>query len=105
MKKILRINMNIASVVLEDLPENYTFLGGRGLVARVMTDEQVNPACDPLGEENKLVLALGLFAGTGFPTGDHISVGAKSPLTGGIKTVEAGGTIGTRLAESVAPPS
>ena len=99
MQKILRINMNTGSVVLEDLTENYTLLGGRGLVAKVLTDEAVNPTCDPLGKENKLVFALGLFAGTGFPTGDHISVGAKSPLTGGIKTVESGGTIGTRLVE------
>lgn len=98
MKKILRIHMNKGTVSLEDLTENYAFTGGRGLVARVLTDEKVNPSCDALGEENKLVFALGLFAGTGFPTGDHISVGAKSPLTGGIKSVESGGNIGTRLA-------
>lgn len=91
--------MNTGTVSLEDLPENYAFFGGRGLVAKVLTDEKVNPSCDALGEENKLVFALGLFAGTGFPAGDHLFAGAKSPLTGGIKSVESGGTLGSYLAE------
>ena len=85
------------SVTWETLKEDYRLFGNRGLTAKVLDDE-VDPACDPLGEGNKLVFALGLLAGTGFPTANRLSVGTKSPLTGGIKESNAGGNIGSVLA-------
>ena len=97
MNKVLRVNMHTATVTTEVLKDEYRLLGNRGLVDKVLTDE-VDPRCDPLGEENKLVFALGLLAGTGFPTGNRISVGAKSPLTGGIKEANSGGNLGSVLA-------
>lgn len=97
MENIIRIDMERGTVTVEPLPENYRTLGNRGLVAKVL-NEEVDPTCDPLGPENKLVFTLGLLAGTGFPTGNRLSVGAKSPLTGGIKEANSGGNIGSVLA-------
>ncbi len=62
-----------------------------------MTDE-VNPKCDPLGRENKLILSTGVLAGTTLPTGHRLSVGGKSPLTGTIKEANVGGTAAYMLA-------
>ncbi|MGB9846530.1 MAG: aldehyde ferredoxin oxidoreductase C-terminal domain-containing protein, partial [Desulfotomaculales bacterium] len=59
--------------------------------AKIMNDE-VNPKCDPLGPENKLILCGGLLNGTLAPNTGRLSVGGKSPLTGGIKEANAGGT-------------
>ena len=55
MWKILRANMSTLSVKEEPYPDDYMGLGGRSLIARVMTDE-VDPACGPLGPGNKLLL-------------------------------------------------
>jgi aldehyde:ferredoxin oxidoreductase len=71
-------------------------LGGRGLIARVLLDE-VPPRCEPLGDFNKLIWAPGLIVGHGISSCDRISVGAKSPLTGGVKESNAGGSTGLKL--------
>ena len=75
MENIIRIDMERATATVEPLPDKYRTLGNRGLVAKVL-NEEVDPTCDPLGPENKLVFTLGLLAGTGFPTGNRLSVGA-----------------------------
>ncbi|MFX1478786.1 MAG: aldehyde ferredoxin oxidoreductase C-terminal domain-containing protein, partial [Promethearchaeota archaeon] len=48
------------------------------------------PTCHPLGVHNKLVIAPGIVTGTRAPTSGRLSVGGKSPLTGGIKEANAG---------------
>ena len=89
MAKLLRINMTDRTYTLEDLPEEYKLLAGRGLTSTIVHDE-VDPLCHPLGPNNKMVLAPGIVTGTSAPTSARISVGAKSPLTGGIKEANAG---------------
>jgi len=86
---ILRINMTDRSYRLEDVPAAYKHLGGRGLTSTLVADE-VPPLCHPLGPNNKLVFAPGMVTGTPASTSARISVGAKSPLTGGIKESNAG---------------
>jgi aldehyde:ferredoxin oxidoreductase len=68
----------------------YAGLGGRGLTSMIVTKE-VDPLCHPLSAENKLVIAPGLLTGTSATTSGRVSVGCKSPLTGGIKESNAGG--------------
>ena len=97
MSKLMRLNMTDRSVSIEDLPERYQHLGGRGLTSTIIYDE-VDPLCHPLGPNNKLVFGLGIVAGTAAPTSSRISVGAKSPLTGGIKEANAGSTFPPALA-------
>ncbi|TWH79448.1 aldehyde ferredoxin oxidoreductase family protein [Sedimentibacter saalensis] len=96
--KIYRVNMSKLSFSIEDVPERWNTLGGRGLTSTIISEE-VDPACNPLGSKNKLVFAPGLFAGTKAANSGRLSVGAKSPLTGGIKESNSGGTAAQRLAK------
>ncbi|MCP4007190.1 MAG: aldehyde ferredoxin oxidoreductase [bacterium] len=88
--RIIQVNMTDQSVSFEDLPEEWNLLGGRGLSAKIL-QRDCDPTCDPLGPENVLVLASGLLSGTAAPTSGRLSVGGKSPLTGGIKEASSGG--------------
>jgi aldehyde:ferredoxin oxidoreductase len=60
--------------------------------------KEVPPLCNPLGAENKLVIAPGILSGTIAAMSGRLSVGAKSPLTGGIKEANAGGQAAQVLA-------
>lgn len=86
---ILRLNMTDRSYQLEAVPERYKNLGGRGLTSTILYDE-VDPTCHPLGPHNKVIFAPGIITGTSAPTSARVSVGGKSPLTGGIKEANAG---------------
>lgn len=86
---IVRLDMTDRTYQLEDVPEAYKALGGRGLTSSIVYD-QVSPTCHPLGPNNKLVFAPGIVTGTAAPSSARVSVGAKSPLTGTIKESNAG---------------
>ena len=88
--KIIRLNMTDQSVTINDFPEEWKLLGGRALSAKILLIE-CDPTCDPLGPENVLVFAPGVLSGTSAPTSGRLSVGAKSPLTNGIKEANVGG--------------
>jgi aldehyde:ferredoxin oxidoreductase len=94
--KILRVNMKNAVTRYEPVPQEYEQLGGRALIAKLLLKE-IPPACDPLRFHNKLIFTPGLLGGAIVPTAGRLSVGAKSPLTGGIKEANAGGTSGDAL--------
>jgi aldehyde:ferredoxin oxidoreductase len=81
--------MSDLKATYEDLPEAYFALGGRGMTSTIVAKE-VPPTCNPLGPHNKVVFAPGLVTGTKAPSSGRISVGGKSPLTGGIKEANAG---------------
>jgi len=95
-KRILRVDMTKLEAKFEDLPEDFVALGGRALTSTIVAKE-VDPLCHPLGPNNKLVFAPGLVTGTKAPTSGRISVGAKSPLTGGIKEANAGTNFSQKL--------
>ena len=97
MSEIWRVNVNKQELKREPVPEIWSRLGGRGLLARIMLDE-VDAKCDPLGAGNKLIFAPGLLVGHMLSSTDRISVGGKSPLTGGIKEANAGGRTGYHMA-------
>lgn len=88
--QILRVNMENQETVLENLPEKWKHLGASALIAKIMTNE-VSPDCDPMGPDNPLIIASGPLAGTLAPQLGRVSVGAKSPLTLGIKEANSGG--------------
>jgi aldehyde:ferredoxin oxidoreductase len=50
-----------------------------------------------LGDKNKLIFAPGFLSGTSLVNTSRISIGAKSPLTGGIKESNVGGTVSHAL--------
>jgi len=59
--------------------------------------DEVPATCDPLGPYNRLIFAPGLLVGHMLSSCDRISIGGKSPLTGGIKESNAGGRTGLQL--------
>lgn len=98
MGQILRVDMSTLQITKEELPERWADFGGRALTAAVVFEE-VPATVDPLGADNKLVFAPGTFGGTTAPDGGRLSVGAKSPLTGGIKESNVGGQLAHALAK------
>ncbi len=94
--QLLYVNMTDQTTSFEPFPEEWKLLGGRGLSAKILTKE-CDPTCDPLGPDNVLVMAPGVLSGTTAPTSGRISIGAKSPLTHGIKEANAGGNPGQHL--------
>ncbi|MCL4269020.1 MAG: aldehyde ferredoxin oxidoreductase [Anaerolineales bacterium] len=95
--QIWRVNTRTQEFRREPVPETWQRLGGRGLIARIMVDE-VDAKCDPLGPGNKLIFTPGLLVGHMLSSTDRISIGGKSPLTGGIKEANAGGRTGYHMA-------
>ncbi len=89
--KIYRVDMSNLTYKIEDVPSEWLGLGGRALTSTVVAAE-VDPECHPLGPNNKMVFAPGLLSGTSAANSGRNSLGAKSPLTGGIKESNVGGT-------------
>lgn len=96
MAKILRVNMSESVITEEHVKDQYMKLGGRALTAQILSDE-VDPTCEPLGRRNKLIFAPGLLGGTHLTSASRLSIGGKSPLTGGIKEANSGGVAGMAL--------
>ena len=94
--KIIRVDMTNQTASVEAFPDRWQWLGGRALSARILLEECA-AACEPLGADNVLILAPGLLAGSSAPTSGRLSVGGKSPLTGGIKEANVGGDAGQDL--------
>lgn len=94
---IVRVNMTDQTYKVEEIPEAYKYLAGRAMTSTLVADE-VPPLCHPLGPNNKLVFSPGIVTGTPAPTSARVSVGAKSPLTGGIKESNAGSSWASDLA-------
>lgn len=97
MDRFLRVDVGHLTAVDEPVAEKYRKVGGRSLIAKLLLDE-VKPTCEPLGKNNKLILATGLLAGAGVSSASRISMGGKSPLTGGIKESNSGGVSVDQLA-------
>ena len=96
--KIARINLTTKEIssIEEDWYFYRKYLGGRGFISYFLLNE-VPPDADPLGEENKLIIAASVMTGAPLPGFGRQSVGAKSPLTGMYGESEAGGFFGPEL--------
>jgi aldehyde:ferredoxin oxidoreductase len=95
--RIIRINVANQSIVEEAVGQPLIFLGGRAFTSHWISSH-VDPETDPLGRKNQLVIAPGLLAGTPASSVHRLSVGAKSPLTNGIKESNSGGIVAYQLA-------
>jgi aldehyde:ferredoxin oxidoreductase len=96
MRKYLHIDLARQSVETEELNGEAVVLAGRHLIAKTLL-EGGKATVDPLAPENPLIFSAGPFAGTNFSNANRISVGCKSPLTGGIKESNAGGTFAVAM--------
>jgi aldehyde:ferredoxin oxidoreductase len=95
MMTLLKIDMTSGKIIPEPFPK-HKVVGGRGLIDYLMT-EYGSPTAHPLSEESLFIVAPGLLAGTSAPMSGRLSVGGKSPLTGGIKEANSGGTAAHKL--------
>lgn len=96
--KMLRVDLNRRSVSVDEHDEAFyrRYLGGWNVVGHYLLNE-LQAGADPLGPENVLVFAPGVITGAPYSGSGRNSVGAKSPLTGGFGTAEAGGYWGPEL--------
>ena len=97
-RKILRVNLTNGTVAEEALNMEWAneYLGQRGLATRYLVDE-IDPQCDALGPDNKLIMTTGPLTGTIASTGGRYSVVCKSPLTGTVACSNSGGFFGAEL--------
>ncbi len=94
--QILRVNLTTKTFRVETFTEEFAhkWIGGRGFAVKILYDE-LKPGIDPLGPDNKFIVAVGPIAGIPAPNTGKAVVAAKSPMTGGY----GDGNLGTRITE------
>ena len=98
MRKYLHINLDDQSIDIEELNGAECIRVGRHFIAKTLLEQGV-ATVDPLSPANPLIFSAGPLAGTNFSNANRISVGCKSPLTGGVKEANAGGTFAFALGQ------
>ena len=98
MRKYLHINLGDRTIETEEMQGEALARAGRYYIVKTLLDKGVAKV-DPLSPENPLIFSAGPFAGTNFSNANRLSVGCKSPLTGGIKEANAGGTFAFALGQ------
>ncbi len=97
------LDVDLSTRVVRDRPLEPSlaldYLGGRGLATRILCDN-MDPASDPLGPGNVIVVAASPLIGTKAPTAGRGHMVFKSPLTGFLGTSNSGGTWGAALKAS-----
>ena len=93
MRTYYQIDLSKHTAEKQELRGRALVESGRLLIARTLLESGA-AAVEPLGPDNPLIISAGPFAGTNFSNANRISIGCKSPLTGGIKEANAGGTLG-----------
>jgi aldehyde:ferredoxin oxidoreductase len=76
-----------------------SFLGARGVGAALLGRHLANPKT-PYAPENPLILSVGPFSGTPWPTGSRYHVTFHSPLTGAYGYASSGGVFGPALRQA-----
>ena len=98
MRKYLHIDVSKQSVREEEFSGDQVARAGRHFIAKTLL-EQDAATVDPLGPDNPLIFSVGPFAGSNWSNANRTSVGCKSPLTGGVKESNAGGSFGLALGQ------
>ncbi len=97
-RNVMRVNLTKGTITNEPLNMDWAmdYLGQRGLASKYLVEE-IDPKCDALGSDNKLIMTTGPLTGTCASTGGRYSVVTKSPLTGAIACSNSGGFIGNEI--------
>jgi aldehyde:ferredoxin oxidoreductase len=98
MRTYLHINLKTRAVEKETMEGEAIARAGRYFIAKTLLEKGIAKV-DPLSPENLLIFSAGPFAGTTFSNANRTSVGCKSPLTGGIKESNGGGTFSYGLGQ------
>ncbi len=93
-----QIDLATKTVTSDELHGEDIVRSGRYLIAKTLLNMGV-ATVDPLSDANPLIFSAGPFAGTNFSNANRVSVGCKSPLTGGIKEANGGGTFGFAMGQ------
>src|SRR5262245_63310051 len=91
MRTYYDIDLASRRVTTRELHGEEIVRAGRYWIARTLLDLGA-ATVDPLSPANPLIFSAGPFAGTSFSNANRTSVGCKSPLTGGIKEANGGGS-------------
>ena len=96
--KLLRIDLNTSTYHIENInqKDEEMFLGGKGLGTAFLVRE-LAAGIDPLGPENKMIIAAGPLTGTSAPASSRFEIVTKSPLTGLYLDCSSGGHFGQEL--------
>lgn len=98
MRTYYDIQLKDRTIAKRELEGEAVVMAGRYLIAKTLLDLGA-AAVDPLSPKNPLIFSAGPFAGTSFSNANRTSVGCKSPLTGGVKEANAGGTFSYGLGQ------
>ncbi|HEV8472828.1 MAG TPA: aldehyde ferredoxin oxidoreductase C-terminal domain-containing protein [Methylomirabilota bacterium] len=98
MRRYYDIRLGDRTITPRELSGEDVVKVGRYHIAKTLLE--LNAATvDPLSPANPLIFSAGPFAGTSFSNANRTSVGCKSPLTGGVKEANGGGTFSYALGQ------
>ena len=92
------IRLSDRNITKRELEGEAIVKAGRYFIAKTLL-ELGAATVDPLSPANPLIFSAGPFAGTSFSNANRTSVGCKSPLTGGIKEANGGGSFSYGLGQ------
>jgi aldehyde:ferredoxin oxidoreductase len=98
MRRYLDIDLDRRTINSRELHGEDIVKAGRYLIAKTLL-ELGAATVDPLSPQNPLIFSAGPFAGSSFSNANRTSVGCKSPLTGGIKEANGGGSFSYGLGQ------
>src|SRR5207249_8120714 len=98
MRTYYDVRLNDRTITTRELTGEAIVKAGRYLIAKTLLELDV-ATVDPLSPANPLIFSAGPFAGTSFSNANRTSVGCKSPLTGGIKEANGGGSFSYGLGQ------
>ena len=98
MRQYLKIDLTDKKIKKETFSGERLARAGRYFIAEQLVAAGA-ATVDPMGPQNPLIFSAGPFAGSNFSNANRTSVGCKSPLTGGIKESNAGGSFGLALGQ------
>lgn len=95
---IIRVDLTTKRYRIEKLKKQWirNVIGGRAANSKRLYEE-LNPDCDPLGEENLLILGVGPLTGSLLPASAYFTISAKSPMTGILGDSAAGGQFAAEM--------
>jgi len=90
--RLLRVDLTSGKISEQEVAKEdcVKFLGGRGLAAKILYEEN-KPKVDPFDPENRLIFMAGPYTGTSGSFTAFYNITTKSPLTGGILSAHSGG--------------
>ena len=98
MRKYHDIRLDDQTITTQELQGDDIVKAGRYLIAKTLLDLGA-ATVEPLSPQNPLIFSAGPFAGSSFSNANRTSVGCKSPLTGGIKEANGGGSFSYGLGQ------